>query len=193
MSSTRGELWLVRHGETEWSLSGKHTGRTDVPLTPRGEERAVRLGRSLAPVGFARVLSSPLRRALDTARLAGFDPEIHDQLCEWDYGVYEGLTTAEIRKGQPGWSVWNSPVPEGESLDQVARRAAGMIDEASASPGDVAIFAHGHLLRILTACWLGLEPGAGRLFALGPGAVSILGHEHERRVIRRWNLELDSH
>jgi len=190
--SQRAELWLVRHGETEWALAGKHTGRTDIPLTAAGEQQATRLGRVLAATGFASVYSSPLRRALDTARLAGFHPEIRDDLREWDYGVFEGLTTAEIRKTQPGWSVWNSPVPEGESLAQVGERAARFLDEAASKSGPVAIFAHGHLLRILAARWLSLDASAGSLFALGPGAVSVLGYEHERRVIRRWNQELDA-
>lgn len=190
--SQHAELWLVRHGETEWALAGKHTGRTDIPLTAAGEQRAMRLGSVLSTTGFASVYSSPLRRALDTARLAGFTPEIRDDLREWDYGVFEGLTTAEIRKTQPGWSVWNSPVPEGESLAQVGERAARFLDEAVSQPGPVAIFAHGHLLRILAARWLSLDASAGSLFALGPGAVSVLGYEHERRVIRRWNQELDA-
>jgi probable phosphoglycerate mutase len=184
------EIWLIRHGETEWSLSGQHTGRTDLPLTAAGERHAEQIGRFLAGRPFALVLTSPLQRARETCRLAGYasvaqaDPDLR----EWDYGAYEGRTSAQIQESVPGWSIWTSPVPQGETIQQVAERAGRVIARASAAGGDVALFAHGHLLRILTACWLGLGPDAGRFFALGTASVSVLGYERETRVISRWNL-----
>jgi probable phosphoglycerate mutase len=186
------ELWLIRHGETEWSLSGAHTGRTDIPLTATGRRQAAALGRSLSHKVFALVLTSPLARARDTCTLAGFGPraEIDPNLREWDYGDYEGRTTPEIRESNPHWALWSDGVPGGESARQVGARAEGIIARAVATPGDVALFSHGHLLRILTARWLGLEPAAGRLFALGTASISTLGYERETRVITRWNLSL---
>jgi len=183
------ELWLIRHGETEWSAAGRHTGRTDVPLSPRGREDAKQQGQRLAGRTFALVLSSPLKRAIDSCALAGFGEaaEIDRDLAEWDYGVYEGETTAAVRQQIPAWSIWTAEIAGGESLDQVAARAQRVIDRCVAASGDVALFAHAHLLRILTACWLGLPPSAGRLLALDAGSVSVLGYEHETRVIRRWN------
>jgi probable phosphoglycerate mutase len=184
------EIWLIRHGETEWSLSGQHTGRTDLPLTAAGERHAGQIGRFLAGRPFALVLTSPLQRARETCRLAGYaavaqaDPDLR----EWDYGEYEGRTSAQIQESVPGWTIWTSPVPQGETIQQVAARAGRVIARASAAGGDVALFAHGHLLRILTACWLGLAPDAGRLFALGTASVSVLGYERETRVISGWNL-----
>jgi len=184
------EIWLIRHGETEWSLSGQHTGRTDLPLTAAGERHAGQIGRFLAGRPFALVLTSPLQRARETCRLAGYaavaqaDPDLR----EWDYGAYEGRTSAQIQESVPGWTIWTSPVPQGETIQQVAARAGRVIARASAAGGDVALFAHGHLLRILTACWLGLAPDAGRLFALGTASVSELGYERETRVISGWNL-----
>ncbi|MGC9947103.1 MAG: histidine phosphatase family protein [Bryobacteraceae bacterium] len=184
------EIWLIRHGETAWSLSGQHTGRTDLPLTAAGERHAEEIGRSLAGRPFALVLTSPLQRARETCRLAGYGgaAQIEPDLSEWDYGAYEGRTSAQIQESVPGWTIWTSPVPEGEAIQQVAARANRVIDRAAAAGGDVALFAHGHLLRILTACWLGLPPDGGRLFALGTASVSVLGYERETRVISQWNL-----
>lgn len=190
MSQLRQELWLIRHGETEWSAAKRHTGRTDISLTPTGERQAASLGGSLAGRRFALVLCSPLRRARETCRLAGYGDgaSVTDDLLEWDYGVYEGRTTQEVRLEQPGWSIWTTSVANGESLEQVGRRAQRVIQLALAAGGDVALFAHAHILRILAACWLGLPPDAGRLFLLHTASVSVLGFEHERRVITRWNL-----
>lgn len=184
-----GELWLVRHGETEWSLSGAHTGRTDLPLTAHGREEARAIGRVLKGRRFTLVLTSPLGRALETAQLAGYpDAELEDNLQEWNYGDYEGRTTAEIRQKIPSWSLWNDGVSGGETIEQVSARAGAVLARAARAAGDVALFGHGHILRILTARWLGLPPRDGRLFALGTASVSILGYEREIPVIMRWNL-----
>jgi broad specificity phosphatase PhoE len=184
------ELWLIRHGETEWSASGRHTGRTDIPLNAAGESQAVELGKRLAGRHFAAVLCSPLGRARETCRLAGYGDAASpaDDLREWDYGECEGRTTAELRARDPGWSVWTRRLPGGETLEAVGRRADRVIERAVAAGGDVALFAHAHVLRILTARWLGLPPDGGRLFALGTAAISVLSHERENRVIERWNL-----
>jgi probable phosphoglycerate mutase len=184
------EIWLIRHGETEWSLSGQHTGRTDLPLTAAGVREAEELGRYLAKRPFALVLTSPLQRAHETCNLAGYGgvAQIEPDLCEWDYGAYEGRTSAQIQESVPGWTIWTSPVPQGETIQQVAARASRVIERAAKAGGHVALFAHGHLLRILTACWLGLPPDAGRFFALGTASVSVLGYERETRVIARWNV-----
>jgi probable phosphoglycerate mutase len=183
-------LWLIRHGETEWTLSGAHTGTTDIPLTSEGRRHAAALGAYLASHVFAMVLSSPMSRALETARLAGFDPLVDPDLCEWNYGAYEGRKTADIRKERPGWYLWRDGVPGGESIEDVAARARRVIARAMQADGDVALFAHGHLLRILTSCWLELLPGDARLFALGTASISILGYERETPVIVRWNLQV---
>ena len=182
-------VWLVRHGETEWSESGQHTGRTDLPLTPEGEKHAREMSNFLSGRDFALVLSSPMRRALETCRLMGYgDAAIIDpNLREWDYGEYEGLTTAQIQSARPGWSLWKDGVIHGESIEQVAARAQTVIDRALGASGDVLLFAHGHILRILAACWLNLPPEAGRLFALSTASVSTLGYEHENRVITHWS------
>lgn len=181
---------LARHGETEWSLSGQHTGRTDIPLTANGEEGAKRLAPALAQWEFALVLTSPLQRARETCRLAGLGDraEVRDDLLEWDYGEYEGRTTADIRTERPGWSIFADGVLGGETVDEVGRRADRLIAEAAAAGGDVVMFAHGHILRILTARWLGLDAAAGRLFALSPATLSVLAYERETRVIQEWNL-----
>lgn len=185
------QIFLVRHGETEWSRTGQHTGRTDIPLTEEGERAAKALGRSLQGRALT-VLTSPLRRARDTCRLAGFeDAETDDNLMEWDYGTYEGRTTLDIRKEQPDWSVWLSPIVNGESLEQVARRANAVIERAASVQGDVALFAHGHILRVLAACWIGLPSVAGRLLALDTATISVLGYERKTRVIRQWNVSPD--
>lgn len=185
--SSKTELWLIRHGETEWSLSGAHTSRTDLPLTAEGERRARLLGDQLRGKPFALVLSSPMRRALDTAHLAGFDPQITGDLREWDYGHYEGLTTPEIQKEAPGWTIWTMTPKGGETAEQVAARADRVIECALTAVGNVALFGHGHLLRVLAARWLGLEPQAGKYLALSTGTISVLGWERETRVVRVWN------
>jgi broad specificity phosphatase PhoE len=183
------ELWLIRHGETAWSLSGAHTGRTDVPLTGEGKRRAAALGGLLRGHDFAQVFSSPLSRAHETCRIA--EPagpvQLDADLLEWDYGQYEGLTTAEIRRLAPGWTLWRNGVPGGETIDAVAARARRVIERAASAGGDVALFAHGHFLRVLAACWLELPPAAGACFAFGTASVSTLGHERETPVITRWN------
>ena len=184
------ELWLVRHGATEWSTSGRHTGRTDVPLTAAGEEQARALGRLLGGRPFALVLSSPYQRALETCRRAGYGGavEVTDDLREWDYGDDEGRTTVDIRKERPGWVVWDG-VPNGETVEEVGARVDRVIARAAVVDGDVALFAHGHCLRILAARWLDLPPVDGRLLALDTAALSVLGYEHEQRVIRGWNRQ----
>jgi broad specificity phosphatase PhoE len=189
-----GELWLIRHGETEWSVSGAHTGRTDIPLTDDGRRRAEGIRRYLNNRPFALVLSSPLSRALETCRIAGYGDvaQIEPNLREWDYGIYEGKTTSEIRKEVPDWSVWSSEIPKGESLDEVCHRAQQVIDRALQADGDVALFAHGHILRILATRWTQLPCRAGEVLALDTAAISILGYERETRVIRLWNLNVAS-
>jgi broad specificity phosphatase PhoE len=188
------QLWLVRHGETQWSLSGQHTGRTDIPLTEKGEHQAIQIGRYLKGRNFAVVLTSPLLRARETCRLAGFGEKakVDPNLREWDYGDYEGRTTYEIRKARPGWSLWKDGVPGGESLEVVAARAQAVIDDVAGSPCDVLLFAHGHILQVLSCCWLGLPPEDGRLFALATGAVSMLGYEDEMRVITHLNAGVEN-
>jgi broad specificity phosphatase PhoE len=182
-------LWLIRHGETEWSLSGAHTGLTDIPLTPAGEEKARIIREKLAGVKFALVLTSPLLRARRTAELAGFgdQAQVDPNLVEWDYGDYEGRTSADIRKERPGWFLFRDGVPNGETLEHVAARARKVIERALAANGDVAIFAHGHILRILAACWLELSPEYGKSFVLGTAGIGRLGFEHGARAIDRWN------
>jgi probable phosphoglycerate mutase len=189
MAKSRPEAVLVRHGETEWSRSGKHTGRTDVPLTEHGRAQAQAVGEALRGRDFALVLTSPLERARETCRLAGFDDQAQtrDELMEWDYGAYEGRTTPEVREERPGWTLWRDGVPGGETIEQVAERVDRVIEEIRGTDGDAVLFAHGHVLRVLTARWLGLEPHAGRLFALDPATLSALGYERETPVIRVWN------
>jgi probable phosphoglycerate mutase len=183
------EIWLVRHGETEWSRSGQHTGRTDIPLTDAGRRQAEALGRHLVGRPFALVLTSPLARARETCCLAGYGElsQVADDLLEWNYGIYEGRTTAAIRAEQPGWSIWTTSIPQGETVEQVGERVRRVIERAGAAGGDVALFAHAHVLRILAACWLGLPPRDGRLLTLGTASISVLGHERETRVISVWN------
>jgi probable phosphoglycerate mutase len=182
------EVLLVRHGETEWSASGRHTGRTDIPLTDRGRAQARALGAALAGRSFALVLTSPLARAADTSRLAGLEATVDDDLREWDYGDHEGRTTPEIRKEDPGWTVWRGPLPGGERPEQVAARADRVIERILAAGGDVALFSHGHFLRVLTARWLELPAVEGRRFALDTATLSVLGTEREVRAVLRWNL-----
>ena len=182
------QVVLVRHGETEWSRDLKHTGRTDVPLTEEGERQARRVGEALRGREFALVLASPLGRALETARLAGFEPELRDELMEWDYGYHEGRLTAEIREEVPGWTIWTHPVPNGETVEEVGGRVDRVLEEIRAVEGDVLIFAHGHVLRVLAARWLELPPIEGRLFALDPATLSTAGYEREQPVVQRWNV-----
>jgi probable phosphoglycerate mutase len=185
------EIVLVRHGETEWTLTGRHTGRTDVPLTDRGREQAHRLGAALSDRRFALVLSSPLARALETCRLAGLgeQAEVSDDLREWDYGDYEGRRTVDIRETRPRWTLWADGVPGGETAADVAERVDRVLERARGAGGTVALFAHAHVLRVLAARWLGLAPEDGRLFAMAPAAVSVLGYEREAPVIQQWNID----
>ena len=191
-----GVIVLVRHGETEWSRSGQHTGRTDLPLTEKGRSDAAKLSPHLSGRSFGLVLVSPLSRAQETARLAGLSGDADPDLLEWDYGAYEGRRTADIRQdlGDPDWTIWRDPIPAGETPgeqpEDVATRASRVIARSLPiieSGQDVALVAHGHFLRILTATWLALPAVDGRLFALDAGALSALGFEHEQHVIRTWN------
>jgi broad specificity phosphatase PhoE len=181
---------LLRHGATEWSLSGQHTGRTDVPLLDEGCTQAKEAGELIRVHGwtsFALVLTSPLRRAAETCALAGFEGQAEPDLVEWDYGAYEGLTSAEIREQRPGWNIWDHGVPGGERASDVGRRADRVIERAKAADGDTLCVGHGHLLRVLAARWLGLPPVAGRLFLLRAGALGVLDWDLEWPVIALWN------
>lgn len=179
---------LVRHGATEWSVSGQHTSTTDLPLLPEGERGGRDVAARLTGTDFALVLTSPLRRARHTAELAGFpDAEVCEDLIEWRYGDYEGRTTASIREETPGWTLWTHGAPGGESAEEVAARCDRVVARIHAAPGPVLVFAHGHVLRVLTARWLGLGPAEGRLFRLDTSTVSVLGHERETPVLLRWN------
>jgi broad specificity phosphatase PhoE len=186
-------LWLIRHGETEWSASGRHTSRTDIPLTDKGRERAEVLGKFLAARTFAAVFRSPMLRAKETCEIAGFGAQavVDEGLMEWDYGVYEGRTSKEIQAEIPGWSVWTNPILGGETVEQVGLRADGVIARALAAAGadggKVALFGHAHILRILAARWIGLDARGGSMFTLGTGSVSVLGWERDTRVIQGWN------
>jgi broad specificity phosphatase PhoE len=190
------ELWLVRHGETEWSLSGAHTSRTDIPLTDHGRKRAEELRDYLKDTKFNAVFESPMQRARETCAIAGFGDQavVEKGLMEWDYGIYEGKTTKEIQAKIPGWSVWKDEIVGGETVEHVGERADGVIARAlAASPdgGKVALFAHAHILRILAARWIRLPANGGSLLALGTGSVSRLGWERETRVIESWNREFE--
>lgn len=182
-------LWLIRHGETAWSATGRHTGRTDLALTPRGEHQAERLRRGLGEKTFALVLTSPLQRARDTCRLAGYGGNalVDPDLSEWDYGGYEGCTSDEIRHENPGWTIWDGGVPGGETLAEIATRADRVLARVIGTQGEIALFAHGHLLRILAARWLDLPAASGRFFALHPAALCVLGCEPDQRVVELWN------
>jgi probable phosphoglycerate mutase len=196
-----GSLILLRHGETEWSLAGKHTGRTDIPLTPRGEAAAAALAPLLVKRDIIAVLTSPAQRAMRTASLAlgpaDDDAQQDPDLWEWDYGGYEGKTTAEIQERHPGWYLWRDGVipgdsdHPGESVDAVGIRTDRVLARVwpLLNEGDVALVAHGHVLRILTARWLNLPPAGGRLFSLDTGTISMLGYEHDERVILTWNAQ----
>jgi broad specificity phosphatase PhoE len=178
---------LIRHGETEWSRSGQHTSRTDLPLLEDGRRGAEALGGRLGGRSFSLVLSSPMTRALETARLVGLDPEITDDLCELGYGDYEGLTTPQIRTERPGWDLWSDGSPGGEELADASDRVDRVIARAERADGDVALFGHGHILRILGARWLGLPAQAAASLALSTASLCDLGYERERRVIWLWN------
>ncbi|HTZ08234.1 MAG TPA: histidine phosphatase family protein [Acidimicrobiales bacterium] len=182
-------LVVVRHGATAWSLAGRHTGRTDLPLVELGVRQAEAVGRRLRGARFALVLTSPMARARQTCALAGFGDvaETTDDLREWDYGAYEGRTTEEILAERPGWSLWRDGAPGGEDLADVAGRAERVIATARAAPGDVLAFAHGHLLRVLGACWTGRDPGFGAVLMLDAGSLSVLGYERAQAAVRCWN------
>lgn len=186
-----GELWVVRHGETAWSREGRHTGRTDIPLTAEGERQARALGPALAGRPFALVLVSPLQRARATCALAGFGDVARPEpdLMEWDYGRFEGRLRTDIVAERPGWTVWTGGTDHGETVEELGARADRVLARvaAEAADGDALLFAHGHLLRVLTARWLGLAPRDGGRFFLGPARLSILGTEHGARVLRLWN------
>ena len=189
MDAVPREVVIVRHGETEWSRTGRHTGRTDVPLSPKGRREAVLTGRRLGSRRFDLVLTSPLSRALETCKLAGFGGQAQEDLdlMEWNYGAYEGLTTAEIRERRPGWSVLTDGAPDGESVLDVGKRADRVLDRVRAVAGPVLLFAHGHVARVIGARWIGLPPDHARLFALSTGSISILGYERETAVLLCWN------
>ena len=192
MSRETHRIWLYRHGATEWSRNGRHTGVTDLPLLPEGEAVARSMAPAIADRRFALVLASPLARARRTAELLGLGDhlEIDPDLHEWNYGDYEGITTATIRETVPGWTVWSHPCPNGETGDEVAARCRRVIERALAADGDVALVAHGHLLRVLAATWLGLPPADGRLLRLDTGTECVLGFEHEYRTVVRWNATI---
>jgi probable phosphoglycerate mutase len=187
-AGSAGEVWLVRHGETEWSRDHKHTSTTELPLTEAGEDVARSLREALAGKEFGLVLTSPRLRARRTAELAGrAEAEVDGDLVEWVYGDYEGVTTVEIRRTVPGWTVWTHPTPGGETADEVTERLDRVVARLRAASGDVLVFGHGHALRALTARWLGLPATEGRLFRLDTATVSVLGHERETPVMLRWN------
>ena len=181
------EIWLLRHAETEWSRLGRHTGRTDVPLTDAGREHARTLAGRVATHRFSMVLCSPLSRARETADLVGLQPQLRDDLVEFDYGDYEGLTTPEIREQRPDWYLWRDGCPGGETPDDVGVRVDRVIAEALGADGDVALVAHGHVLRALAARWLEQPAGFGGRLRLDTSTISVLGFERDTRVILRWN------
>ena len=183
------QIVLVRHGETEWSLSGQHTSRTDLPLIEVGRERAQALGPLLAGWDFSLVLTSPLRRARETCELAGFGDraEVLDDLREWDYGEYEGLTTPQIREQRPDWSLWRDGCPGGEQPSEISARADRVLERMRGGGGDVLAFAHGHIFRVLAARWIQLPASGGARLALKAGAISALGYERDTEVISLWN------
>jgi broad specificity phosphatase PhoE len=185
-----GEVVLLRHGETEWSRDGRHTGRTDIPLTDRGRDEARLLGPLLRAYQFAEVRVSPLARARETAGLAGLPAGVVDpDLAEWDYGAYDGRSTPQIQAERPGWSLWRDGVPAGESVEAVGARADRVLERIRPrlADGDVALVGHGHALRVLGARWVGLSAAAGALLGLGTGTLSVLGFEHQRPCLHHWN------
>ena len=183
------ELLLARHGETEWSLNGRHTGTTDLPLTENGRWRARNLAPRLEGRDFALVLTSPMQRAIDTCKRAGLGEraQVRDDLHEWNYGDYEGITTAQVRERNPDWSLWRDGCPNGEAAADVGARADRLIAEARAADGDVIFFGHGHMLRVVGARWVDLPPEDGGLLGLSTGALCTLGYEHDRSIIVHWN------
>ncbi|HXG08277.1 MAG TPA: histidine phosphatase family protein [Gemmataceae bacterium] len=191
MNEALPAVYLARHGETAWTISGQHTGRTDIPLTERGERNARRLGERLGGIAFVRVFTSPLQRARRTCELAGYGTvaEIDPDLVEWDYGDYEGRRTADILKERPGWQLFRDGCPGGETLEALGRRADRVLERVRAIDGNVLLFSSGHFLRFVAARWLGLEPAAARFFYLSTASLSILGYEHDktRPVVRLWN------
>ena len=182
-------LVVIRHGETDWSAHKRHTGRTDVPLTEEGRHEAERIGRALRGWRFSLVLTSPLKRAVETCWLTGYGDRAvsREQLMEWDYGEYEGRTTLDIRQQIPDWTIWRYGAAGGESPEQVGARADLVLHELRSADGDTLVFSHGHFLRVLAARWLDLQPSEGRLFALDPATLSILGYEREQAVLSTWN------
>ncbi|BCA56983.1 phosphoglycerate mutase [Nitrospira sp. KM1] len=191
-------VYLIRHGETEWSRTRKHTGRTDIPLTTRGEEQAIEVGRRLAKQRVQLVYTSPLQRALRTAELSGFLPPVREtdpNLMEWDYGEYEGRLTSDIRADKPGWDLFRDGCPGGESLKDVSLRADRIVSRLRKAPDSIAIFSHAHFLRVFAARWVELDPTCAKAFILNAGAICVLGYEHEsldEPVILRWNLECEA-
>jgi probable phosphoglycerate mutase len=192
MNSALPEIWLVRHGETEWSLSGRHTGRSDIPLTANGEEAARKLAPRLQGRSFSAVWSSPSQRASNTCRLAGFDAEavIEPDLAEWDYGAYEGITTKDILAGRPGWQLFRDGCANGEAVADVGARADRVVAHLRRATSSILVFSSSHFLRVLGARWLGLPPEDGARFILDTTSISVLGYEHDltEPVIRRWNV-----
>ena len=186
---SRNRLFVIRHGATEWSRTGQHTGHTDIPLLPEGEAQARATGALLAGQEFALVLTSPLQRARHTCELVGLgaQAQVEPNLIEWDYGEYEGITSEQIHRTVPGWTVWTGAIPGGETIDAVAARADAVIDRVLAADGDCIVFAHGHILRTLTARWCQLDPCEGRRFVLDPATLCVLGWEHDSRAILQWN------
>jgi probable phosphoglycerate mutase len=187
------EIVLIRHGQTEWSAAGRHTSHTDLPLTAEGERQARVLGETLTGRRFAVAVSSPRRRAIDTAALAGLTvTTVDDDLAEWDYGEYEGLTSKEIRAGRPDWQLWRDGCPGGESPEQLRVRIDRLLARVRPvlADGDVALVGHGHCLRVVGARWAGLPVATGGVLALDTGTLSTLGYEHEREVIRSWNAQV---
>ncbi len=193
MPHTSQKVHVFRHGATEWSVSGKHTGLSDIPLIEEGRRNAERLRPLLQGHPFARVMTSPLQRAVDTCQLAGLGDraQVVDDLVEWDYGDYEGLTTEQIRQSRPDWLVFNDGCPNGESPADVGRRADRVIDQVRRIDGDVALFAHGHVLRVLAARWIQLPPGDGRFFVLDTATYNLLGYYHQGPALLCWNAPLD--
>jgi probable phosphoglycerate mutase len=191
MSEALPEVYLARHGETEWTVTRRHTGRTDIPLTARGERNAQSLGQRLAGIAFEGVFVSPMQRARRTCELAGFQAQAEavDDLREWEYGQYEGLTTAEIRSKNPGWNMFRDGCPGGESVAAIGSRADRVVARLRNCPGRVLLFGHSHMFRVLAARWLALPPQDARLFVLGTASLSLLGYEHDRDepAIRLWN------
>ena len=192
MISSTKKIYLIRHGETEWTVSGQHTGLTDKPLTEQGKREAAALKRHLMQIPFAKIWSSPLKRALETSHLAGFDKqvEIDPDLVEWNYGDYEGLTNDEIQKKRPGWDLFKDGVPNGETFEEISARADRVLQKIAKIQGDVAIFSSGHFLRVFTARFLGLSVSVGKNFLLFPASISILTYARKDPVIQLWNLNI---